>query len=381
MARTRAQLLEEMAESERREQATYASLTLELLDELEAPLRALYDDMFAATHGLTQITPDVLQAHPRAIKMLRYTSAPTISQMRLGQFAGLGSTAPFEEAGAAPTREQATQLAEWFRAHLDRDRFPWVATDGAPMSAAEEAVAQRYAKLWTVSLIANQNTATKYRNLRKARQEDAVAAAFDRTGLHRQLRLGSTFGSGAPRAPRRGGSQNRRPDGIVALDDVAPGHYVRERKIWYGKRQKADLTARPSGQNRLICVEAKAVGIRIDSTKRLKELNEKGTDWANSSLPITTAGVCAGFFNASELIATIRGRGIPIFWEHALDEMAAFVTQGLYYGAPWDPARLFPDVPDEDVRAVLERIESVSTEGASAEDAEDADLASDATAK
>ena len=132
---------------------------------------------------------------------------------------------------------------------------------------------------------------------------------------------------------------------------------MREQKILFGKRQKADLTARPVADNRLICVEAKAVGIRIDSTKRLKELNDKHTDWISSGLNVIAVGVCAGFFNDIELIATARGRGIPIFWEHNLDQLIAFVSQGNYYGSPWNARELFPDVPDVIVRAGLESIQ------------------------
>jgi hypothetical protein len=132
---------------------------------------------------------------------------------------------------------------------------------------------------------------------------------------------------------------------------------VREQKLLFGKRQKADLTARPTTDDRLICVEAKAVGIRLDSTKRLKELNDKYTDWTGSGLNIMAVGVCAGFFNDIELIATARGRGIPIFWEHNLDQLIEFVSQGNYYGSPWSVRELFPDVPDAMVRVGLESIQ------------------------
>ena len=65
-----------------------------------------------------------------------------------------------------------------------------------------------------------------------------------------------------------------------------------------GREEIADyvLTFR---NHKLAVIEAKAVGIRIDSTKRLKELNDKFTDWEKSRLPITTVGVCAGFFTAA----------------------------------------------------------------------------------
>ena len=98
------------------------------------------------------------------------------------------------------------------------------------------------------------------------------------------------------------------------------------------------------------------MGIRIDSTKRLKELNDKFTDWTKSSLAITTVGVIAGFFNDIELVATIKKRGIPIFFEHDLASFTAFLERGEYFGLPWDPLGLFPDVPETDVEAAMEKI-------------------------
>jgi hypothetical protein len=355
---TKELLLGEMARSEADEERTYRDLTLALFRGLQAPLKALYDKMASATSQLTSITPVAIQSTPKIIKILRYCLAPVISQMRLGQIIDLDSTEGFEEKGVRPTDEQADRLVRWFQDYLDRERFPWVANPTMPGS--ERGIAEHYAKLCTVSLLSNQNTATKYRNQRKERQEAAISEVLRGVGLSLQERLGAPpeprrrrqrGDPPAPRAPRRLG-------GINAVDDVQPGHFVREKKILGGseKKQKSDLTARPTAEERLVCIEAKAVGIRIDSTKRLKELNDKYTDWGKSRLPITTVGVVAGFFNTIELIATIQKRGIPIFFEHDLPRLGAFLQSGVYYDAPWDPTALFPDVPREEVEAALEKI-------------------------
>ena len=361
-------LRHEMAVSARLEEETYKALTLGLYRQLEAPLRDLYDELFAATRGFTAITAEVIRARPRTVKILRHAVVPVISQMRMGQLAGMRSTEPFEEAGLPPTTGQAEQMAGWFREYLDRDRFTWVGGAGPMPSAGEQRVAEHYAKLWTVSLVANQNALTDYRNVRKANQERAIADSLRAAGLAEQLGLGPRPSPTLPGIPRARGSRSprtHRAGGIQSTDDVWPGHFVAEKKVLYGRRQKADLTARPSSRPQLVCIEAKAVGIRIDSTKRLKELNDKCTDWQACPLPIVTAGVCAGFFNEAELVATIRGRGIPVFWEHDLDRLQEFVVRGTYYGAPWDPASLFSEVPTERVLEGLEEIQtarSTSTE-------------------
>lgn len=357
---TRELLLQEMARSEANEERIYKELTLALFRELQTPLKTLYDEMAVATAQLTSLSAEAIQTCPRIVKILRYCLAPVISQMRLGQIIEMDSTEPFEEKGSRPTPEQAARLTQWFQGYLDQERFPWVTNPGMP--AVERAIAEHYAKLCTVALVSNQNTATKYRNQRKEKQEQAISAVLGGMGLILQDKLGPAAG---PRLRRKPGDPPlprlpRRLGGINTVEDVRPGHFVREKKILGGseKKQKSDLTLRPSVEERLICVEAKAVGIRIDSTKRLKEMNDKYTDWAKSRLPVTTVGVCAGFFNAIELIATIQKRGIPIFFEHDLNGLEAFLRSGLYYGEPWNPAGLFPDVPKEEVEAALEKIQT-----------------------
>ena len=121
---------------------------------------------------------------------------------------------------------------------------------------------------------------------------------------------------------------------------------------------------RPTAATKLYCIEAKAVGIRIDSAKRLKELNDKFTDWggAKPKLDIVTLGVCAGFFNPLELIATIRVRGIPIFFEHDLAPLGDFLMTGSYFGSPWNPKSQFTDVSQAELRAALEKITSAESD-------------------
>jgi hypothetical protein len=256
----------------------------------------------------------------------------------------MSSTDAFEEQGTVPDDQQADRLAMWFNDYLDKERFRWLA---AKMSDAERGLAETYAKLWTVSLQSNQNTATRYRMLRKEQQEKVIAAALAGMGLTFQEKLGS-------------GGKGKRPGGIDSADDVQPKCYVKEKKIIgrSQKRQKSDLTARPSEKPDLFCIEAKAVGIKLDSTKRLKELNDKYTDWKGSGLPITTIGVLAGMFSDTELVATIKQRRIPIFFEHALDKLVEFLRDGLYYRAPWEPARLFEEVPAAEVSEALESIQT-----------------------
>ena len=357
---TRDRLRREMEVSEANEEKTYKHFTLALFSGIQEPLKNLYDQTLAATKNFTSITSDIIRANPKTIKTLRYCLAPVISQMRLGQIIELSTTEAFEERGGVPTEQQAERLARWFNDNLDRDRFQWLARP--EMSSVEKGLADTYAKLWTVSLQANQNTATKYRTQRKEQQEKAIADALGRMGLKFQDKLGAPQ---VPR-PRRKRSDPPHPPppkrfgGINEVDDVHPECYVKEKKILGGsqKKQKSDLTARPTNASNLFCIEAKAVGIRLDSTKRLKELNDKYTDWKGSGLPITTVGVVAGMFSDLELVSTIKLRQIPIFFEHDLDKLTRFLTTREYYEAAWNPADLFNEVPEAVLAEALEKIQT-----------------------
>lgn len=324
-------LRSEMAKSEAEEEKTYKRLTRELFRALQEPLKVLFDQTAEATQQFTKITADVLKAAPKIIKTLRYCLAPVISQMRLGQLVGIGTTEAFEEQGTVPTADQAERLARWFNDYLDRDRFPWL--DQPKMKGAELELAESYAKLWTVSLQSNQNTATEYRTKRKEQQESAIAAALTGMGLKDQ--------DLQPKSPQKEkNKRNPKPQklgGINEIDDVRPAHYVRNKKILAGsqKKQTTDLAVRPSTEPKLFCIEAKAVGIKLDSTKRLKELSDKSSEWKTHSF-IVTVGVIAGMFSENELFATIN-QGIPIFFEHALDKLVDFLNTGVYYGAKWNP--------------------------------------------
>ena len=162
-------------------------------------------------------------------------------------------------------------------------------------------------------------------------------------------------------APAPDGLKRPHGGGIHFSTDIAPGSFVSEKKILAGsqKRQKADMIVRPSETEQLFCIEAKAVGIRLDATKRLKELNDKFTDWQGTSLSIITVGVIAGFFSEMELIATIKGRGIPLFFEHDLSPLSAFLASGDYHGGSWIHQNLFPDADPDEVRAAIGKIETI----------------------
>src|SRR5215216_1105127 len=174
----RAQLRMDMRASEVLEEQYFEAETQTLYKSLQDNIGAEYNEMSTVTNALINLNGEILQTNPRIIKMLRYAAVPTVSQMRLGQIAGVHTTSSFES-GTKATYEQATKLAKWLSDHLDRDRFIWIRDIGANMTEDERNIAQRYARLWTISLISNQNTATGYRNKRKKVQEEKIAQALE----------------------------------------------------------------------------------------------------------------------------------------------------------------------------------------------------------
>lgn len=175
--------------SQQREEKTYRGLTLDLYRGLQQPLRLLYDQMVTVTKNLTAITTAAIQEHPQIIKILRYCLAPVISQMRLGQIVGVGSTRTYEVGGTPPNERVAGELARWCNDYLDRERFPWTLSIPPVWSAPERQIAEDYARLCTVALVSNQNTDTLYRNKRQQIQEQAIVEALTGLGLIFQAEL------------------------------------------------------------------------------------------------------------------------------------------------------------------------------------------------
>ena len=69
-------------------------------------------------------------------------------------------------------------------------------------------------------------------------------------------------------------------------------------------------------------VEAKAVGVEIDATKRIKECCDKANDWSSAQnlKPLTIKTVVAGFFTSSN-ISNLQASNIKVVWEHKLADL------------------------------------------------------------
>ena len=259
----------------------------------------VYDTASHLTERFANISGDAVLADSRVIKTFRYAVSPSISQMKFGQLFGLTSISEFENdkvaAGSAKYRKLETianEIAAFTRKNLDQSRFIWLADAHLGSELAFE-----YAKKWTCSLAADQNAQTTYRNWRKTQQELAIVEKLVSLGYVKSGHSGI----------------------IDNKTDINIGEYTQENKVRGRTIQKADIVFRSKRTHKLVLVEAKAVGVELDATKRIKECCDKANDWAsaaNLQQPQVVA-VIAGFFN-TRVIGNLEASRVHVVWEHQL---------------------------------------------------------------
>lgn len=261
-----------------------------------------YDICYRLTDGFRTFTKEAILADSRVIKILRYAVAPSISQMKFGQFFGLTSTGAFEDDRVMPSSSAYVQLeaiaakmARFIADNIDRSRFIWTVDPAAASDLAYD-----FARKWTCGVSADQNAQTAYRNWRKEQQEQVIVRELVRKGY-----TASGF------------------RGIISsATDIKIGEYKKETRVKGRTVQKADIVFRHKETKRLVLVEAKAVGVELDATKRIKECCDKAADWSASSelrSPQIIA-VIAGFFNPTQ-ISNLMASSVSVVWEHRIADI------------------------------------------------------------
>jgi hypothetical protein len=298
---------DDIRESERREIELVVEHARATYKGYEESCYELFAVAMHATNGFRNVSREAIMSNPTILKVLRYCCAPSYSQMKLGQMVGKSSTGPLE-ARATPSaavrrgwQDAVDQLGRWIEQQLDVARFPWLQTemDGDHLERAVDA-----AKRITCAVMADQNTLTDLRNWRKDYQEDLVAAALVGAGL----------------------TQMQARPTIYRDSDIPVGHFSRECKVSGGSHlQKADFAIR-CRDGTLLLLEAKAVGVRVDGYKRMKEVRDKASEWkANIQGNVAVGAVIAGFLEAGQ-IGTLRDAGTRVYWEHRLEDLQDAVS-------------------------------------------------------
>lgn len=277
-----------------------------LYNDCETQCDSLFDITMELTNGFRDISPEVIIDDSRIIKVLRYCMLPVISQMKLGQLVDISTTKDFEDTRITNGDKFrklviiAPKLCRLFKEYMDWQRFLWIQTD---MTEDQFDLACEYAKKWTCSLIANQNSNTAFRNWRKELQETSA--------VNQAVRAGYTSV-----ATRRI---------ITNINDILPGQYSRECRVQGRNVQKADIVVRLKHSKRLLLIEAKAIGVRIDAFKRIKECREKFDDWKQSFGDSVEVGVVlSGFIPEREYMSLIE-EGAHVFWEHRENDLYDYI--------------------------------------------------------
>lgn len=301
-------LEEDLIKSREYEMKTYLTSLKAMYDNAVSQNSDIYDIASRLTKDFSKITATSILDDSRIIKTLRYAIAPSISQMKFGQFFGINSIDRYEnnklDGGTKKhndLKKIADKIATFATSNLDKSRFIWL---GKADPSTDLALAKEYAKKWTCSIAADQNAQTRYRNWRKDQQEMSIANEL--------ISLGYTKSSFS---------------GVVKNHtDINIGEFTQELKVKGRTTQKADVIVRSKKSKKIILIEAKAVGVEIDSTKRIKECCDKANDWSSSdklNKPVIVS-VIAGFFT-SKGIGNLEASNVTVIWEHRLKDLASIL--------------------------------------------------------
>lgn len=298
----------DLQKAEKFETAIFFKMARELYADCVTRCDSIFDIAFSNTDAFRIITPSVLLSDSRVIKVLRYCMLPVISQMKLGQLVGLTSTKVFEDSIVTKgerfktLQRIAPNLCDLFKTYMDSQRFLWLQTELTP---EQYKLAVLYSKNWTCSLIANQNSSTVFRNWRKELQETSAVNEIVKAGY----------------------SSVETRKTITSLDDLLPGQYSRECVVKGRNKQKADIVVRLKGSRKLLLIEAKAIGVRIDAFKRIKECREKFDDWKETfGKDVEVGVVLSGFIPFGEYNSLVD-EGINVFFEHKIKDLYDFVSK------------------------------------------------------
>ncbi|MCC8114350.1 MAG: XamI family restriction endonuclease [Bacteroidales bacterium] len=285
--------------SETFETEIYFEMAQKLYGTCASQCEELYHIAIRTTEEFKNVTPEAILEDSRIIKILRYCMLPCQSQMKFGQLLGLSSTSKFEDVKVKPgtvsyreLQKVAIAVCDLFQEYMDKQRFLWL---NVQLNKPQKQLALTYAKNWTCSLIANQNSTTEFRNWRKELQEN--------TAVKQLLEAGYT--------------QVEKRQKISQVEDLLPGQFSRECVVEGINPQKADFVVRLKKSKKLLLIEAKAIGVKLDSHKRLKECREKFEDWRQSfgRKGCETAAFLSGFLTEKGCESLLE-LGSLIFWEH-----------------------------------------------------------------
>jgi hypothetical protein len=228
-------------------------------------------------------------------KAFRYLTAPPISSDDLETLADASLTPSVLRTDA----KQAKRIRDVVLTIIDPHRFPWVAAKQKPTKEERER-----AVIASAALAAAREVETKRRNTSKDGQEQAVKDLLASIGMTEVAK--------------------REIPMLTAAPD--PGEFCGETRL---AGTRADVVARLK-DGRVMAIECKVSNSAVNSYKRVvHDTGGKATTWYAQlgKAQVIPAAVLSGVFNPTNLEDVQDNKGVYLFWQHRLDDLAAFVKK------------------------------------------------------
>jgi hypothetical protein len=230
-----------------------------------------------------------------AQKAFRYLTGPPISKDDLETVA---------DAMLTPSRlridpESAKRIRHTVLTIIDPHRFPWLTEDRQPSNDERER-----AVIASAALAASSDVGTIRRNTSKEAQEEAVKDVLTGIGMKQVNTREIPMLTAAP----------------------APGHFCGEARL---AGTRADVVAR-LGDGRVMAIECKVSNSTVNSYKRLvHDTGGKAAHWYSQlgRAQVIPSAVLSGVYSTANLVDVQDSKGLYLFWQHRLADLAAFVKR------------------------------------------------------
>jgi hypothetical protein len=264
---------------------TFADIFRDLIDKLPKIASEPLD---------AKLIADLLDGR-NAQKAFRYLTAPPISKDDLETVA---------DAALAASRlrtdpESAKRIRDTVLTIIDPHRFPWVAKKRRPSRDERER-----AVIASAALAASSDVGTMRRNTSKETQELAVKKLLASTGL----------------------KEVKAKDIPILTSAPAPGQFCGESRV---AGTRADVVARLK-DGRVMAIECKVSNSTVNSYKRLvHDTGGKAAHWYTQlgRAQVIPCAVLSGVYSTANLEEVQGDRGVYLFWQHRLDDLATFVRK------------------------------------------------------
>ncbi|HZT20774.1 MAG TPA: XamI family restriction endonuclease [Dongiaceae bacterium] len=182
---------------------------------------------------------------------------------------------------------------------MDPHRFPWI-KEGRPPSNEE----RERAVIASAALAASSDVEAKRRNMSKEAQEQAVKDLLAGLGM----------------------KEVRAKEIPILTAAPAPGHFCGETRL---AGTRADVVARLK-DGRVMAIECKVSNSTVNSYKRLvHDTGGKAAHWYSQlgRAQVIPCAVLSGVYSTANLGEVQENKGVYLFWQHRLSDLAAFVKR------------------------------------------------------